>query len=514
MCGILWHHCANAFAGKETFLEFDEDSLARGIDTSIFDEHPVFKELVPYVAARGPNYASFTRFGDKSWFSAVLSLREPLTKQCIDVADRFILQYNGEIYNIGNYTNDTQYFAHLLSVTGNVVQALRELRGEFAFTVFDKETNCLYFGRDSVGKRSLSYRVTPGKELYVSSVSGSRDGFTNCEANAIYVYDTRTGNVRCDQTIRLSPYEVSRTSDSSMEYLSAATQDLFDVLSRATGLRIESIHPLHKENKPIGILFSGGLDCSVIAALICRHLSKRKCNTKVELLNVGFENPRTGLKPGEVPDRLLARQSTFKLRELFPNIEIILIEVDVSYEEFLNHRNAIIDLIYPKQTEMDLSIAAAFYFASRGRGFKRVEGGITVPYERSGIVLFSGLGADELYGGYHKLANKTEEQRCAELQSQIRNIHDRNLDRDDKIISSHGVEVRYPFLDEEVIEFSVRLPINYKVNKLILRNMASELLDMEDISTEPKRAIQFGAKSAKMTKDGNKLGTDMLRAID
>lgn len=217
------------------------------------------------------------------------------------------------------------------------------------------------------------------------------------------------------------------------------------------------------------------------------------------------------MEPEQAPDRILAKNSATTLRKLYPTVKIILIEVDVPYKEYLEQRGKVVDLIYPKQTEMDLSIAVAFYFASKGDGFSVAENGTREPYHRKGVVLFSGLGADELYGGYHKLANKSAEELANALTLQINNIHDRNLNRDDKVIASNGVEVRYPFLDEKVVQFSTELPINYKVNKKILRDMALMKLKLEGIAEEPKRAIQFGAKSAKMTKDGNKHGTDLLK---
>ena len=45
---------------------------------------------------------------------------------------------------------------------------------------------------------------------------------------------------------------------------------------------------------------------------------------------------------------------------------------------------------------------------------------------------------------------------------------------------------------------------------MILRMVAEKKLSLGNISEEPKRAIQFGAKSAKMTKNGNKQGTDLV----
>ena len=84
---------------------------------------------------------------------------------------------------------------------------------------------------------------------------------------------------------------------------------------------------------------------------------------------------------------------------------------------------------------------------------------------------------------YHKFANKAPHELVEELTRQINNIYDRNLNRDDKVIAYNGVEVRYPFLDEHVIKFStVEIPINFKVNKLILRKVALQYLKLDGIS--------------------------------
>ncbi|SCU83134.1 LANO_0B08416g1_1 [Lachancea nothofagi CBS 11611] len=515
MCGILFHYHGESFENDDLMSEFDEMGLANRAYAHSAEIFGDLKALVPLIVDRGPNYASlrYSKDDRMSWFSSVLSLREPLTKQCIEIDGRFVLQYNGECYNSEIHHNDTQWIVDQLHIYQNAPTAIKHLSGEFAYTVYDRHTNQVFFGRDSIGKRSLSYRLdSTSGQLSIASVTGRMEGFQNCVAGVIYIYDVTSGKLSADLRIRPYNFHVAEESDLKYTKLEESIDCLFASLDTAVRRRINTIHPLHTKNSPISILFSGGLDCSVIAALVCQSIVSSCEKTVVELLNVGFENPRTGLMPENVPDRLLGQKSFQKLQALFPKIEIRFLEVDVPYEEYLEHRAQIMNLIYPKQTEMDLSIATAFYFAARGQGFVRSSTGTRERYERKGIVLFSGLGADELYGGYHKFANKSKEELVSELETQINNIHDRNLSRDDKVIAANGVEVRYPFLDDAVVEFSTQLPINYKINKMILRRLAHDKLKLTDISEEPKRAIQFGAKSAKMTKNGNKHGTDLVEA--
>lgn len=110
----------------------------------------------------------------------------------------------------------------------------------------------------------------------------------------------------------------------------------------------------------------------------------------------------------------------------------------------------------------------------------------------------------------------------------IRVIHERNLGRDDRVMSCWGKELRYPYLDEDFInwvissvppqfKFKYEIGMNKRGNekiiptrKYILRQLA-EQLGMSWVSQELKRAIQFGAKSAKLELGQSKAkGTDSL----
>ncbi|OLY83934.1 Asparagine synthetase domain-containing protein 1 [Smittium mucronatum] len=99
----------------------------------------------------------------------------------------------------------------------------------------------------------------------------------------------------------------------------------------------------------------------------------------------------------------------------------------------------------------------------------------------------------------------------------VERISHRNLGRDDRIISDHGKEGRFPFLDEKVVDFLNGLAVNEKMDmrlgkgfgdKLLLRLLAYRL-GLENASRQPKRAIQFGARTAKMESGKDKGNTSL-----
>ena len=117
--------------------------------------------------------------------------------------------------------------------------------------------------------------------------------------------------------------------------------------------RAVSPGPANAEEARIAILFSGGVDCSILAVLASHHLPAEE---PIDLLNVAFENPRVQKAPSEqysTPDRLTGLATLRELQRISPDRTWRFVEINITYEESMRHQNAILDLMAPQNTVMD-----------------------------------------------------------------------------------------------------------------------------------------------------------------
>ncbi|XP_044160185.1 asparagine synthetase domain-containing protein 1-like isoform X1 [Bufo gargarizans] len=284
----------------------------------------------------------------------------------------------------------------------------------------------------------------------------------------------------------------------------------------------------------VAILFSGGIDSMMLAALADRHIPS--CEP-IDLLNVAFMMQAEKVKtqkcrlqkkqsttysrednaetckytsPFDVPDRITGKLGLEELKTLNPRRIWNFVEINVTPEELKQMRHKhISQLVQPLNTVLDDSIGCAVWFAARGIGMLKCKGEIK-PYTSTSKVVLTGIGADEQLAGYsrHRVRFNREGYRglLEELSMELGRISCRNLGRDDRVISDHSKEARFPFLDEDVVSFLNSLPLWEKTDlmlgrglgeKLILR-IAAVILGLGNSSVLPKRAMQFGSRIAKM----------------
>jgi asparagine synthetase B (glutamine-hydrolysing) len=269
----------------------------------------------------------------------------------------------------------------------------------------------------------------------------------------------------------------------------------------------------------LAVLFSGGLDCTVLARLSHELLPTSE---PIDLLNVAFQNPRihkdsnTDAQAFEAalescPDRITGRASYAELCQVCPGRQWRFVAINVPYTEFMEHQEKVITLMHPHNTEMDLSIASALYFAARGSGVMcSIERDEFISYTTNARVLLSGLGADELFAGYTRHATAYNRHGVQglldELNLDIGRLGKRNLGRDDRVITNWGKEARFPFLDEKLVAWALAAPVSDKCDfgaavsrdhdpsaelescKKVLRCLAWRL-GMCKVASEKKRAV-------------------------
>lgn len=509
------------------------------------------------------------------------------------------------------------------------------IHGEFSFILFASTSNCVYWGRDCIGRRSLLSNKSMHGFVAVSSVAitESDDGFIPNGNNEweeippgiVYKLDASTGEVTWIPMVRVvrsdvvemalkpifAPSNKGQDEDASHDEdtilrnhgtkgIEVAAEILLTLLDRAVQRRVVQAPP-PKSKSPsdaaVAVLFSGGIDSVVLAALCHRHVPM---NQPIDLINVSFyANADLGRNatPPTSPDRQAAILSYNELQLRFPERTWRLIAVDVPYQDVLVHEKHILQLICPLESTMDFNIAVAFWFAGRGEGrtldsdnmeregkecqaessrllrFSNVGKPININ-GASGIrpicirrgctrfadqcifqacksccgklqgpisaflgkranicrvhnqlsvettkeselkvrasasahpvsnndgddnstchaitsqakILLSGVGADEQMAGYGR--HRTTYQRGgyealrSELRMEMKRLWTRNLGRDDRCLSDHGKEARFPYLDEDVMAFLDELPLEFKCDmnrqlgegdKLILRKVA------------------------------------------
>jgi asparagine synthase (glutamine-hydrolysing) len=232
---------------------------------------------------------------------------------------------------------------------------------------------------------------------------------------------------------------------------------------RLACLLSDSVKKCIGDEKKAALLFSGGLDSTVLAVLARKRAD-------LALYVVGTPDS---------PDMRNAAETAYVLDMPLVKREIGKIELLASLEKLV--------------TEHDFKIprCATTFIASH----------LALSSVKERIVL-SGQGADELFGGYKKYAELSRDDAEKSMLADLSELLESEMPAYRALASKLGKEVRFPFLEPDVAEFAKSLPMECKLagsaDKIILRRAAG-LLGVPDIAAgREKKAMQYGSGISKV----------------
>jgi len=377
------------------------------------------------------------------------------------------LAVNGEIYNHQSLRkslkqpyefateSDCEVILPLYLEKGS--EFLNDIHGMFAFVLYDEAKDRYLIARDPIGIIPLYYGFDEEHQLYVASEMKALVDVCNVvsEFPPGHYWMSEWGK----EDSKPEPYYQRPWQEfSAVENAETSVKAVGDALEEAVISHLMT-------DVPYGVLLSGGLDSSIIAAVTQRHASMRvEDDERSPAWWPRLHSFAVGLKGS--PDLAAAEKVAKHIGTIHHGFEFTL-------QEGLD---ALDEVVYHLETYDVTTIRAAtpMYLLARkihAMGIKMV---------------LSGEGADEVFGGYlyfHKAPDA--EAFHEETVRKLSRLHSYDCLRANKAMSAWGVEARVPFLDREFLDVAMSLNpkdkmiTEGKMEKQILREAFSDMLPEE-----------------------------------
>ncbi len=362
---------------------------------------------------------------------------------------------NGEIYNHEALRNELEGPFLTRSDSEAALHASYEgplgvarLRGMFAFCVAGDDGFFLA-ARDRLGVKPL-YWARQGDIVAFASELGAFEEDWRCD-----VEEFPPGHVwtRADGLVRYG-----EIAEETREYTTReqAHDAIRDGLVRGVRRRMMS-------DVPVGVFLSGGLDSSLVAAILSRESEPGE---PVHSFAAGTAESADLAAARVVADHLglTHHERVYTADEVVEVLPTVVASIE-SFEPSLV-RSAVPNYLLAELAAQHVK------------------------------VVLTGEGADELFAGYDHLRDiEDADDLRLELIRSVEGLHNLNLQRCDRVTMAHGLEARVPFLDLDLIAVAQRVPIGWKLpgeqgqEKAILRNAFAGWIPDEILW---RRKEQFG----------------------
>ena len=393
---------------------------------------------------------------------AILDIKgghQPMANESDDVW----ITHSGEIYNflelkeelieigyIFNTESDTEVVLRAYQEWGS--DCITKLNGMFAFVIYDKIKQEVFFARDRFGIKPLHY-IRSSEAFHISSeVKGllkiSNDYSIIHDQGLDFYYncgdETRFSNIKQlppGTWALLSLNEGSKFKFRTERYHSICENNEFrygdlgkeqDYANQLYKLLDKSVCKHLRSDVPVGVFTSGGIDSAFVTSLAAKYTKK------IQAFTVRVHN-----------DKVYDEYEQAKV--ITDQLGIPLELVDISECELIK---AIPSVIYhledydPRTVEIGL---LNYFLAKRAKD--------------TGIqVVLTGEGSDELFCGYrdffsmpHQIGSISSEKLQTTRVDLLRGLAGNHLLHKDRMCMAHSVEARVPFLENDLVQFALNI---------------------------------------------------------
>jgi asparagine synthase (glutamine-hydrolysing) len=407
--------------------------------------------------ARGPEAAQILKIpgvGTAGFTRLAINGLDPAGMQPFS-NDRLIWMCNGEIYNwralaaeygiLCESGSDCEVLGPLyekfLELGLGVDAFFRALDGVFAIVIVDMAHQRLIVGRDPYGVRPLYCGQRMSLELAAGSTAAAPIWKPKA-LNWVFASELKALSPFCEMVSAFLPghYQVYSTAASDRRLLETARYHtvpslkvpllgpgLLDTPEMATlAVRDALMTAVRKRlmtERPVAALLSGGVDSSLIAALVAREL-KAAGAPPLRTFSIG----------------MLGSSDLFYARKVAEHIGSEHTEVVLTAEDFFNAIGPVIQAIESYDTTT-VRASVGNWLVSKA-----------IKEQSDCKVVFNGDGSDEVWGSYLYFYNAPSDAAFEEEVTRLLgDIHYFDVLRSDRSIASHGLEPRTPFLDKQFV---------------------------------------------------------------
>lgn len=307
--------------------------------------------------------------------------------------------FNGEIYNylelrkqliqrghVFRSTTDTEVIIHLYEEFGT--DCLQQLRGMFAFAIWDKDRRRLFLARDRVGIKPLYYCQTPEAIWFASELKSiladpavPREIYNPAIQRFLSFYYPAAEDTLFRSVKKLSPGhyltvergKVTTTRYWDLQFTTDRWAKRFeDAVDELRSLLGQTVQDHMMADVPVGILLSGGTDSSAILSFAVEGTKK-----KIQTFTVGFDGGQV------VDERPYARMAAQRFGTEHH-------EISISSEDFWNFLPSYV--WHMEEPVCEPPAVALYYISKLAREHVKV--------------LLSGEGGDEAFAGYSNYPNR------------------------------------------------------------------------------------------------------------